>query len=64
MYRLLGYAIIAGSFLFKVPEIKKLLEKKSSEGRSLFSSICDAVAVLVALAYNFAQPGMVRENVN
>jgi hypothetical protein len=59
LIRLLGYAILAGSFLLKVPEIKKLMDNKSSEGRSLFSSICDILAVLIALAYNFAQSGQV-----
>jgi hypothetical protein len=55
----LGYAIIAGSLMFKLPEISKLLKVKSSEGRSIFSAVCDVVAVLIALAYNFAQPGQV-----
>ncbi len=57
--RALGYAIIAGSLLFKLPEIRTLLKVKSSEGRSVFSAVCDVVAVLIALAYNFAQPGQV-----
>jgi hypothetical protein len=55
--RALSYAIILGSFGFKIPEILKLLKTKSDQGRSTFSSVCDVLAVLMALAYNFAQPG-------
>jgi len=58
--RALGYAIIAGSFGFKVPEILKLRSTQSSEGRSTFSAVCDILAVLVSLSYNFAQAGQVR----
>jgi hypothetical protein len=37
----------------------KLISTKSSKGRSTFSGACDVFAVLIALAYNFSQPGQV-----
>ncbi|GFN75761.1 mannose-p-dolichol utilization defect 1 protein-like [Plakobranchus ocellatus] len=47
----LGYAIIVGSFIVKVPQIIKILKAKSGEGISLISVTLELFAISAAWAY-------------
>ncbi|XP_052865341.1 mannose-P-dolichol utilization defect 1 protein homolog [Anopheles cruzii] len=49
----LGFGIIAGSVLVKVPQIMKLLANKSAKGINLFSICLDLFAITVHMAYSF-----------
>ncbi|KAL4730800.1 hypothetical protein ACLX1H_002841 [Fusarium chlamydosporum] len=48
----LGIGIIAASAVVKLPQIKKLLESKSSEGVSFLSYVLETASYLISLAYN------------
>ncbi|XP_052217712.1 mannose-P-dolichol utilization defect 1 protein-like [Dreissena polymorpha] len=50
----LGYAIILGSFVVKVPQIGKILQAKSGEGISLASVLCELVAISANAVYGFS----------
>ncbi|XP_063229797.1 mannose-P-dolichol utilization defect 1 protein homolog [Bacillus rossius redtenbacheri] len=49
----LGYAIIAGSVMVKVPQILKITRAKSAEGLSIFSILLDLFAITSSAAYQF-----------
>ncbi|ETN58887.1 mannose-P-dolichol utilization defect 1 protein [Anopheles darlingi] len=49
----LGFGIIAGSVLVKVPQITKILANKSARGISLFSVCLDLFAITIHMAYSF-----------
>lgn len=49
----LGYGIIFGSILVKVPQIVKILANKSAKGINLFSVFFDITAITLNLAYSF-----------
>lgn len=49
----LGYAIIAGSLLVKVPQIAKILANKSADGINMFAVFLDLSAITFSLAYSF-----------
>lgn len=49
----LGYSIIAGSLLVKVPQIAKILTNKSAEGINIFAVFLDLFAITFNLAYNY-----------
>lgn len=49
----LGYGIIAGSLLVKVPQIAKILTNKSAEGINMFAVFLDLSAITFSLAYSF-----------
>lgn len=48
----LGYAIILGSVMVKVPQIIKLVKAKSGEGLSLIGVVLELVACMGTLAYS------------
>jgi len=49
----LGFAIIAGSFLVKIPQILKILSNKSAEGINIFSVLLDLTAITFNMSYSF-----------
>lgn len=49
----LGYTIIAGSLLVKVPQIAKILTNKSADGINIFAVFLDLFAITFNLAYNY-----------
>uniref|UniRef100_A0A182NTZ1 Mannose-P-dolichol utilization defect 1 protein homolog n=1 Tax=Anopheles dirus TaxID=7168 RepID=A0A182NTZ1_9DIPT len=49
----LGFGIIAGSVLVKVPQITKILANKSARGINLFSVCLDLFAITIHMAYSF-----------
>lgn len=49
----LGYSIIAGSLLVKVPQIAKILTNKSADGINIFAVFLDLFAITFNLAYNY-----------
>jgi len=51
--KLLGYLIIAGSLILKVPQILKIVGAKSAEGISLSSVILELFGFLISCAYSF-----------
>ncbi|KAI7869710.1 hypothetical protein BDF14DRAFT_1779821 [Spinellus fusiger] len=51
----LGFGIVVGSSIVKVPQILTILSKKSSEGLSLASFFIETMAYCIALAYNVRQ---------
>ncbi|XP_017463083.1 PREDICTED: mannose-P-dolichol utilization defect 1 protein homolog [Rhagoletis zephyria] len=51
----LGYGIIAGSLLVKVPQVKKLLNNKSGEGINLISVLLDLTAITSHMSYNYVK---------
>ncbi|KAK7090023.1 hypothetical protein V1264_009882 [Littorina saxatilis] len=50
----LGFGIILGSVIVKVPQIVKLLKAKSGEGISLISVSCELLAISATWSYGFA----------
>ncbi|XP_074658129.1 mannose-P-dolichol utilization defect 1 protein-like isoform X2 [Tubulanus polymorphus] len=52
--KVLGYAIIVGSVLVKLPQIVKILSAKSGAGISMLSIIMELVAIASAAAYGWA----------
>ncbi|XP_076750022.1 mannose-P-dolichol utilization defect 1 protein homolog [Xylocopa sonorina] len=51
--KVLGFCIIAGSLLVKVPQIVKLLQSKSAEGINIFSVLMDLFAITATVSYSF-----------
>uniref|UniRef100_A0A0K8TTA9 Mannose-P-dolichol utilization defect 1 protein homolog n=1 Tax=Tabanus bromius TaxID=304241 RepID=A0A0K8TTA9_TABBR len=51
----LGFGIIAGSLLVKVPQILKILNNKSVEGINLFSVLLDLFAITFHMSYSFVR---------
>uniref|UniRef100_A0A8D8K8P2 Mannose-P-dolichol utilization defect 1 protein homolog n=2 Tax=Culex pipiens TaxID=7175 RepID=A0A8D8K8P2_CULPI len=49
----LGFGIIAGSVLVKVPQITKILKNKSGQGINLFSVCLDLLAITIHMSYSF-----------
>ncbi|XP_037902961.1 mannose-P-dolichol utilization defect 1 protein homolog [Hermetia illucens] len=49
----LGFGIIGGSLLVKVPQIVKILSNKSAEGINLFSVLLDLFAITCHVSYSF-----------
>jgi mannose-P-dolichol utilization defect 1 len=50
----LGYGIILGSIMVKVPQITKILSAKSAEGISIVSTTLELTAITGVLAYSYA----------
>uniref|UniRef100_H2Y6B6 Mannose-P-dolichol utilization defect 1 protein homolog n=1 Tax=Ciona savignyi TaxID=51511 RepID=H2Y6B6_CIOSA len=53
--KLLGYSIVAGSVLVKLPQIIKIISAKSSVGLSFTSLLLEIYAVTTFLAYSLAK---------
>eukprot|EP01083_Nonionella_stella_P300251 1023966_1 len=53
--KLLGYAIICGSFALKIPQIIKIVSAKSAAGLSVLSIVIESLAFLVTTAYFYRQ---------
>eukprot|EP01083_Nonionella_stella_P205700 748829_1 len=53
--KLLGYAIIFGSFALKIPQIIKIMSAKSGAGISVISLIIESLGFLVTTAYFYRQ---------
>lgn len=51
----LGYSIILGSILVKVPQIMKILKNQSAEGLSMFAVILELCGITFMLAYSFVK---------
>ncbi|XP_054741921.1 mannose-P-dolichol utilization defect 1 protein homolog [Anastrepha obliqua] len=51
----LGYGIIAGSILVKVPQVLKLLNNKSGEGINLISVLLDLIGITSHMSYNYVK---------
>lgn len=49
----LGYGIIGGSLLVKVPQITKILNNRSAQGLNLVAVLIDLVAITFNLSYSF-----------
>ncbi|XP_015428583.1 PREDICTED: mannose-P-dolichol utilization defect 1 protein homolog [Dufourea novaeangliae] len=49
----LGFGIISGSILVKVPQILKLLQSKSAEGINVLSVLLDLFAITAMVSYSF-----------
>lgn len=49
----LGYGIIAGSLLVKVPQILKVLANKSAAGINIYAVFLDLLAITLNLSYSF-----------
>ncbi|XP_046557551.1 mannose-P-dolichol utilization defect 1 protein-like [Haliotis rubra] len=50
----LGFAIIAGSCIVKVPQVVKILGARSGEGINLYSITCEIIAISSTWAYGYA----------
>ena len=53
--KVLGYGVVAGSVMVKVPQIRLMLNNKSSEGVSYISNFIDLIMALSTLAYGYYQ---------
>jgi mannose-P-dolichol utilization defect protein 1 len=51
----LGFGIVAGGSIVKVPQILKLISSGSGEGVSVLSYFLETAAFVITLAYNFRQ---------
>ena len=49
----LGYGVLAGSLLVKVPQILDILRAKSARGLSAFSFELETAGLLIATSYGF-----------
>lgn len=49
----LGYGILAGSLLLRVPQIVKILKANSAEGLSVVSELLQLVAIFGVMAYGY-----------
>lgn len=49
----LGYAIILGSILVKVPQIAKILTNKSADGINILAVLLEITAITINLSYSF-----------
>lgn len=52
--KLLGYGIVAGAVLVKVPQIQKIVSSKSSAGVSLMSIMLELYAITCMFSYSLA----------
>ncbi|XP_071085650.1 mannose-P-dolichol utilization defect 1 protein-like [Haliotis cracherodii] len=50
----LGFAIIVGSLIVKVPQVVKILGARSGEGINLYAITCEIVAISSTWAYGYA----------
>ena len=48
----MGYAVIAGSMLFKVPQAVRIFRKKSAEGLSASMYILETAGIAMSLAFS------------
>lgn len=53
--RVLGYGIITGSMLVKVPQILKIVSTKSGEGISIVAQLLELYSILANGAYNYVK---------
>lgn len=53
--KVLGFGIIAGSLLVKVPQVLKIYNNKSGDGISLTSVLLDLTAITFHMSYNFVK---------
>lgn len=53
--KVLGFAIILGSILVKLPQILKIIRNKSGEGINLLSVTLDLGAITIYLSYNYVK---------
>jgi len=53
--KVLGYGVVAGSVMVKVPQIKLMISNGSSEGVSYVSTFIDMIMALSTLAYGYYQ---------
>lgn len=51
----LGFGIILGSILVKLPQILKIIKSKSGEGINIISVTLDLCAITIYLAYNYVK---------
>jgi len=51
----LGFGIILGSVMVKVPQVMKIVSSRSGEGVSIISVSLELLAITASLAYNFSQ---------
>lgn len=49
----LGYGIIGGSLLVKVPQITKILNNRSAQGLNLYAVLIDLLAITFNLSYSY-----------
>jgi mannose-P-dolichol utilization defect protein 1 len=52
--RVLGYGIVAGSTLVKLPQMLKIFMAGSVEGLSLVSFLLELLSVTISMTYNIA----------
>ncbi|KAL9965803.1 hypothetical protein ACROYT_G029650 [Oculina patagonica] len=53
--KVLGYGIVVGSAIIKIPQIIKILQASSVEGLSLMSFLLELVAMTATATYSFAK---------
>lgn len=53
--KVLGFGIILGSILVKVPQIAKIVKNKSGEGINIYSVTLDLSAITLYASYNFVK---------
>ncbi|XP_054003138.1 mannose-P-dolichol utilization defect 1 protein homolog [Hylaeus anthracinus] len=51
--KVLGFGIIGGSLLVKVPQIVKILQSKNAKGINIFSVLLDLFAITAMVSYSF-----------
>jgi len=51
--KMLGYAILLGSLIVKIPQIQKIMNAKSAKGISLSSVLLELVMYLIGWSYSF-----------
>ena len=50
--KLLGYCIITGAAIVKLPQVIKIIQKKSTFGVSFESVVLEQITMISAIAYN------------
>lgn len=53
--KLLGYGVVLGAAIVKVPQIVKIIKKKSTFGVSFPSVLLEVCIILISLSLNFQQ---------
>eukprot|EP00048_Salpingoeca_helianthica_P010347 m.148843 g.148843 ORF g.148843 m.148843 type:complete len:251 (-) comp15063_c0_seq1:32-784(-) len=53
--KLLGFAVVLGSLIVKLPQIIKFVRNKSCEGVSLLSQLQELTAYTISLSYNYTK---------
>ena len=51
--KLLGYGVVAGSVIIKVPQITKMMSNGSSQGISFVSQLADVIAITCNMSYSY-----------